>query len=111
KRKHNPIPQPVPIPNLNKKSRGRKVPYIPALRGADGLSQVEGVATGPDGEERTFVCVVPGCGKCFIRGEHLKRHIRSIHTDDKPHVCPFKRCGKTFSRKDNLGQHVRIHLD
>ena len=37
----------------------------------------------PSGENRTFVCVVPGCGKCFVRSEHLKRHVRSIHTHDK----------------------------
>ena len=37
----------------------------------------------PSGESRTFVCVVPGCGKCFVRSEHLKRHVRSIHTHDK----------------------------
>jgi hypothetical protein len=33
--------------------------------------------------DRTYVCAVPGCGKCFVRGEHLKRHVRSIHTHDK----------------------------
>ncbi|KAF8185956.1 hypothetical protein BJ912DRAFT_852554 [Pholiota molesta] len=59
---------------------------------------------------RSYVCVVPGCGKCFVRGEHLKRHVRSIHTHDKPHPCPFEGCDKSFSRRDNLGQHVRIHL-
>jgi hypothetical protein len=32
---------------------------------------------------RTYVCAVAGCGKCFVRGEHLKRHVRSIHTYDK----------------------------
>ena len=36
-----------------------------------------------EGGKRTYVCVVPGCGKCFVRGEHLKRHVRSIHTHDK----------------------------
>ena len=35
------------------------------------------------GENRTFVCDIPGCGKCFVRSEHLKRHVRSIHTHDK----------------------------
>lgn len=64
-----------------------------------------------EGGKRTYVCVVPGCGKCFVRGEHLKRHVRSIHTHDKPHPCPYKGCDKSFSRRDNLGQHVRIHLE
>ena len=32
---------------------------------------------------RTYVCAVAGCGKGFVRGEHLKRHVRSIHTYDK----------------------------
>ena len=37
----------------------------------------------PSGENRTFVCLASGCGKCFVRSEHLKRHVRSIHTHDK----------------------------
>ncbi|KAF8797353.1 hypothetical protein BYT27DRAFT_7125799 [Phlegmacium glaucopus] len=92
RRKNQPIPLPIPVPNLNKKSRGRKVPHI------------------SNDTNRTFVCVVSGCGKCFVRSEHLKRHVRSIHTNDKPHPCPFEGCDKSFSRRDNLGQHVRIHL-
>jgi hypothetical protein len=32
---------------------------------------------------RSYVCTLSGCGKCFVRGEHLKRHVRSIHTHDK----------------------------
>ncbi|KAJ2914036.1 hypothetical protein MD484_g6363, partial [Candolleomyces efflorescens] len=63
-----------------------------------------------EGGKRSYMCEVPGCGKCFVRGEHLKRHVRSIHTYDKPHPCPYSGCDKTFSRRDNLGQHVRIHL-
>ncbi|KAJ7029688.1 hypothetical protein C8F04DRAFT_962654 [Mycena alexandri] len=95
------IPLPVPVPNLIKKSRGRRVP-------------TPGPATGPtpgrDGEPRAFVCGVEGCGKGFVRGEHLKRHVRSIHTYEKPHTCPYEGCGKTFSRRDNLAQHSRVHL-
>lgn len=30
--------------------------------------------------KKIFICRVPGCDKCFRRSEHLKRHIRSIHT-------------------------------
>ena len=32
---------------------------------------------------RSYICTLSGCGKCFVRGEHLKRHVRSIHTHDK----------------------------
>ncbi|KAF9529603.1 hypothetical protein CPB83DRAFT_926443 [Crepidotus variabilis] len=73
------------------RSKRRKItPAVPPVPPEDGL-------------ERSYVCVIPGCGKCFVRGEHLKRHVRSIHTHDK-------RCDKSFSRRDNLGQHVRLHL-
>ena len=37
------------------------------------------------------------CGKGFVREDKLKRHIMSIHTQDKPHVCQL--CTKAFSRK------------
>jgi len=32
---------------------------------------------------RPFVCTIEGCGKAYIRAEHLKRHVRSIHANDK----------------------------
>ncbi|KAF5332166.1 hypothetical protein D9611_008112 [Ephemerocybe angulata] len=163
KRKNSTIPLPVPVPHLIKKSRGRKVPYVPVespevqhtmdssssfastsfasqsvmeeAQSASGsasntLSSVSPASGGPsrtarttsrgrraslpyslgEGGKRAYMCEVPGCGKCFVRGEHLKRHVRSIHTYDKPHPCPYNGCDKTFSRRDNLGQHVRIHL-
>lgn len=63
---------PIPVPNLTKKSRGRRVPTT---------STSDTVVDAKDG--RVYVCQVDGCGKCFYRGEHLKRHIRSIHTHEK----------------------------
>ena len=63
---------PIPVPNLTKKSRGRRVPTKPA-------PDKEGVQKAT----RIYVCKVEDCGKCFNRGEHLKRHIRSIHTHEK----------------------------
>ncbi|KAF9449389.1 hypothetical protein P691DRAFT_667595 [Macrolepiota fuliginosa MF-IS2] len=112
RRRNGHIPLPVPVPHLIKKSRGRKVPYIAkevTSRGGSSTSSSP-KKRGREEAKRVFVCDVSGCGKCFVRGEHLKRHVRSIHTHDKPHPCPYEGCDKSFSRRDNLGQHVRIHL-
>ena len=57
---------------------------------------------------KPFVCDIKGCDKRFRRSEHLKRHIRSLHTGEKPFVCDT--CLKHFSRSDNLAQHARVHL-
>ncbi|KAI2638197.1 hypothetical protein GGS21DRAFT_460117 [Xylaria nigripes] len=54
---------------------------------------------------KTFVCEL--CNRRFRRQEHLKRHYRSLHTQDKPFECT--ECGKKFSRSDNLAQHARTH--
>ncbi|KAI9510753.1 hypothetical protein F5148DRAFT_976212, partial [Russula earlei] len=82
------IPPPVTVPHLIKKSRGRRVPES------------------DEAQERNHVCAVPGCSKSFARAEHLKRHVISLHTHEKPFVCG---CGKTFARRDNLLQHQRVH--
>ncbi|KAG6011973.1 hypothetical protein E4U54_007786 [Claviceps lovelessii] len=54
---------------------------------------------------KTFVCDL--CNRRFRRQEHLKRHYRSLHTQEKPFECGD--CGKKFSRSDNLAQHARTH--
>lgn len=54
---------------------------------------------------KTFVCDL--CSRRFRRQEHLKRHYRSLHTQEKPFEC--NECGKRFSRSDNLAQHARTH--
>ncbi|KAG0703631.1 hypothetical protein DFH29DRAFT_430009 [Suillus ampliporus] len=93
---------PIPVPNLTKKSRGRRVPTA-----GDDVAVEGEVAEGRKG--RVYVCKVEDCGKCFSRGEHLKRHIRSIHTHEKPFDCPHPTCDKRFNRNDNLLQHLRVH--
>ncbi|PWN30111.1 hypothetical protein BDZ90DRAFT_257208 [Jaminaea rosea] len=80
---------------ITKRSRGRRVPITPE----------EMTNVGKSG--KVYTCKVPGCGKLFKRSEHLKRHIRSIHTDEKPFTCQI--CHKKFSRHDNLNQHMRVH--
>ena len=69
---------PVPVPNLTKKSRGRRVPTAPVFIGQGGAQK----------NMRMYRCTVEGCHKCFARGEHLKRHVRSIHTNEKRECFP-----------------------
>ncbi len=64
---------PVPVPNLTKKSRGRRVPTGPVYMVQGGVQK----------NMRMYQCNVEGCNKRFARGEHLKRHVRSIHTNEK----------------------------
>ncbi|KAK7051496.1 hypothetical protein VNI00_004470 [Paramarasmius palmivorus] len=107
---------PTPVPNLTKKSRGRRVPIVENISGNQDNN----------GGKRAYVCSVEGCGKCFHRGEHLKRHIRSIHTYEKrehfPYSatavltssgiafkCTYPDCEKYFNRHDNLLQHIKVH--
>lgn len=108
---------PVPVPGLVKKSRGRRVPTAASVVSSGGIRKAS----------RSYMCTAEGCGKCFARGEHLKRHVRSIHTNEKrtwyiiivsklvlislglAHKCTHPGCGKDFSRHDNLNQHMRIH--
>ena len=88
--------QPSPKKQGSKKpaarSRGRRVSSNPGAAG-----------------QKMFTCQHDDCGKVFKRSEHLKRHIRSIHTLEKPFECPYHSCSKRFSRSDNLNQHIRIH--
>lgn len=90
---------PVAIPNLTKKSRGRKVPtsfennfdeedddvFVPHTRSRRTGGRAKRGSTGGTSPKsaRTYRCTVEDCGKCFVRGEHLKRHVRSIHTNEK----------------------------
>ncbi|KAF9130531.1 hypothetical protein BGW39_002989 [Mortierella sp. 14UC] len=72
-------------------------------------SRTRRASLSPDGTARVFTCLVDACGKQFKRSEHLKRHVRSVHTLEKPFGCPYENCPKRFSRSDNLNQHIRIH--
>lgn len=75
KRRGTKLEIPVPVPGLTKNSRGRNVP-----------KKTEGFFE--DGS-RPFWCPVEDCNKLFNRGEHLKRHVSSIHTQDKRETLPL----------------------
>lgn len=56
-------------------------------------------------EDKPFQCA--DCPKAFKRSEHLKRHVRSVHSNERPFACTL--CEKKFSRSDNLSQHLKTH--
>ncbi|KAF4345684.1 transcription factor ZMS1 [Fusarium beomiforme] len=58
-----------------------------------------------DDEETEFRCRF--CKRMFTRQEHLTRHIRSSHTNEKPFACG--KCNKSFSRQDVLQRHETTH--
>lgn len=58
-----------------------------------------------DDSPKPFPCA--DCTKVFKRSEHLKRHIRSVHSNIRPFHCKY--CEKKFSRSDNLAQHLKTH--
>ncbi|KAK0504610.1 hypothetical protein EDD18DRAFT_1061714 [Armillaria luteobubalina] len=60
------------------------------------------------GSSRRYICTFEGCGKCFIRGEHLKRHVKGVHLCERPFRCPHGGCRKAFTRGDNLKQHILV---
>ncbi|KAE8394745.1 hypothetical protein BDV23DRAFT_135826 [Aspergillus alliaceus] len=83
--------------NASSSSEGTHVPVSVNRRG-----RKQSLTEDPS---KTFVCSL--CSRRFRRQEHLKRHYRSLHTQDKPFEC--NECGKKFSRSDNLAQHARTH--
>ncbi|KAG5455115.1 hypothetical protein CSKR_107373 [Clonorchis sinensis] len=51
--------------------------------------------------------VCPICNRAFVRDDKLKRHIRCLHSSERPYKC--ETCPKAFARKDKLQEHVRHH--
>ncbi|KAL0953377.1 hypothetical protein HGRIS_004617 [Hohenbuehelia grisea] len=68
--------------------RGRRVPTVDP--GTAATTRRGGRGSRAASGKRTYVCDVKDCGKGFVRGEHLKRHIRSIHTYEKRMCLPHR---------------------
>ena len=56
--------------------------------------------------EISFPCYK--CGKSFTQKANLQRHLKFIHTGNKPYVCDI--CHKAFNRKGNMEVHKLTHM-
>ncbi|OAA43190.1 cutinase G-box binding protein [Metarhizium rileyi] len=91
-----------PAPSESNSSAGADTPSAPLPAPTNRRGRKQSLTEDPS---KTFVCDL--CNRRFRRQEHLKRHYRSLHTQEKPFEC--NECGKKFSRSDNLAQHARTH--
>ncbi|KAL4062532.1 hypothetical protein J3A83DRAFT_4072541, partial [Scleroderma citrinum] len=82
---------PIPVPGLTKKTCGRRVPLETS-----------------ENHLRQWKCFVDECGYSFVCKAHLKRHIISVHTNEK-YTCLVPGCDRMFSRADNLKKHLPTH--
>ena len=58
----------------------------------------------------TYKCTYPECGDntYFRNTSDLRRHVHSVHMDEKPYTCEI--CNKSFRRLDHYRTHVlRLH--
>ncbi|KAI0836894.1 hypothetical protein F5Y06DRAFT_304969 [Hypoxylon sp. FL0890] len=55
---------------------------------------------------KSWECSFPGCGKKFVRKEHLNRH--SL-THDPEHQYQCRICGRRYARSDVLKRHLKQH--
>lgn len=98
-----PMDQASPVPSdSNASSEDGETPSNSAPAPTNRRGRKQSLTEDPS---KTFVCEL--CNRRFRRQEHLKRHYRSLHTQEKPFECG--ECGKKFSRSDNLAQHARTH--
>jgi uncharacterized Zn-finger protein len=50
------------------------------------------------------------CGKVSTTKANLKKHILTVHSDERQFVCSFDNCGKLFTQSSNLNTHIKsIH--
>jgi hypothetical protein len=50
------------------------------------------------------------CDRGFQRYEHLRRHIKTVHGNERNYPCKVPQCRKAFTRGDNLKDHYWTHI-
>lgn len=73
------------------------------------LMQVEEETETVTGDKKSFTCSL--CDKFYTSSSHLRIHIRSDHTGERPYSCHFDGCGKSFNTSYTLKVHERTHTN
>jgi hypothetical protein len=68
--------------------------------------------------QRLYVCPLADksgavgrrCDQSFARPEHLRRHMKTVHGNERNYRCKLPQCEKAFSRGDNLRDHYWTHI-
>lgn len=58
-----------------------------------------------DDASMMYKCLL--CGKTFAMDRRCQRHVKLVHSGDKPFKCPV--CQKTFAENATLKKHERVH--
>ncbi|KAF1844118.1 uncharacterized protein K460DRAFT_419075 [Cucurbitaria berberidis CBS 394.84] len=69
-------------------------------------------------EQRNYICPFTTqpdargriCDTRFVRPEHLRRHVKTVHGDERDCRCKVPQCNRAFSRGDNLRDHYWTHV-
>ena len=52
------------------------------------------------------------CGAAFARKHDLQRHMRTLHSPNRPFQCPYPKCAHAFRRANSFWRHlVEEHPD
>ena len=51
------------------------------------------------------------CQLSFARPEHLRRHVQTVHGNNKQFLCKVANCKTAFTRRDNLRGHYWTHVE
>ena len=54
-------------------------------------------------------CPQPNCSFSTKWPCHLRRHVRGVHTGERPYACPYPNCGYRCKEKSKLKRHQRTH--
>lgn len=70
--------------------------------------EISGHSSGPQNDiQSRFRCPFRDCDRTYERQDHLSRHIKSLHENERAYKCVT--CGKGFNRADLLNRHRAAH--